>query len=306
MRAILSGALFLHLAVGVAHAQTFNDLQIELGAYNVKEDGGEKPNGVWYSTGPVAIGKALTATYSFGDTCEAFAVSSDGSLIENATLAWRIELTPRRVVRDAVTFRLRWRMAVLRQGRLSLEFDEALPTPNADIELTLRPGESFPVYTVPVPAGAKTVDGRRCGSSASIRVLVDSYPSEEVERRLVAADLWLIERSNGGETQRGQTVSARGLLNRPFPFYFDGMGEGKASLDVYGILTARLESDDIAMTVETRIRWPLERSYGPEHSVKSVVQLKPSEIVEIRLPKLGPGPFAGREFSIRIRARQVR
>jgi hypothetical protein len=36
--------------------------------------------------------------------------------------------------------------------------------------------------------------------------------------------------------------------------------------------------------------------------------VKPEEIVEVRLPKLdaGAGPFSGREFSIRIRARQLR
>jgi hypothetical protein len=42
--------------------------------------------------------------------------------------------------------------------------------------------------------------------------------------------------------------------------------------------------------------------------VESVTQVKPSETVEIRLPKLADstGPFANREFSIRIRARQLR
>jgi len=47
---------------------------------------------------------------------------------------------------------------------------------------------------------------------------------------------------------------------------------------------------------------------GPQRSVKSDIQVKPAETVEIRLPMLGDGagPFAKRAFSIRIRARQLR
>jgi hypothetical protein len=42
--------------------------------------------------------------------------------------------------------------------------------------------------------------------------------------------------------------------------------------------------------------------------VESVIHVKPEETVEIRLPKLvdSAGPFAKREFSIRIRAHQLR
>ena len=61
----------------------------------------------------------------------------------------------------------------------------------------------------------------------------------------------------------------------------------------------------MAVAVETRSRWDAS---GLWRSVESVIQLKPSETVEIRLPKLADsaGPFANREFSIRIRARQLR
>jgi len=317
MRVIPSCVLIVHIAAGVAHAQTFNDLQVRLGAYHLRDNGGEKANGVWFSTGPVVIGKSATSTFSFGNTCEAFAVSSArGDVREDATTAWDIEVTPLRVVRDAVTFRLRWvRFAALRQqfDQVPLESGKAFRIPNEDIELTLRPGESWPLDSVRVPAGAKTVDGRPCGSSASIRVSVDNYPWEEDDRRLVVADLWLVERlSNGTEAQRSQALAVRGLPNRPFRFYFDSIVDGSASLDIYGILIARLESGGMAMSVETRCRWEdsshSRNSSGPQRSVESVIQVKPGEIVEIRLPKLGGGvgPFAKREFSIRIRARQLR
>ena len=150
------------------------------------------------------------------------------------------------------------------------------------------------------------VDGRTCRGNASIRVLVDTYPSGDFDRRLVVADLWLIERlANGTEAQRSQIPALRGLPNHAFPFYFDSIVDGSVSLDIYGTLTARLEGGAMAVAVETRSRWDAS---GLWRSVESVIQLKPSETVEIRLPKLadGAGPFTNREFSIRIRARQLR
>jgi hypothetical protein len=314
MRAISCCLLIVHLAAGAAQAQTFNDLQIRLGAYTLSHDGGEKPVGVWVSTGPVVIGKPATSTFSFGNSCEAFAVSSDGSLREDAATAWKIELTPIRVVADAVTFRLRWvRAAALRQqlDQLPLDAAKAPGAPTDDIQLTLRPGESWPVDTVPVPSGAKTVDGRFCGSTSSLRASVDNYPWEEDDRRLIVADLWLVERlSNGTEAQRSQPLSVRGLPNRPFRFSFDSIVDANATLDIYGMLISRLETDALAISVETRSRWaPGWPDFsGPQRSVKSDIQVKPAETVEIRLPMLGDhaGPFAKRAFSIRIRARQLR
>jgi len=234
-------------------------------------------------------------------------VSSDGSLMKSATAAWRIELTATRVVRDAVTFRLRSEMAGFRggPGGVLLGFSDAFPAEG--IELTLRPGESWPFISV------RDIFRYSCGTVSSIRVSVDSYPWEEEERRLAGVDLWLVERlSNGTEAQRSQPLSVRGLPNRPFRFYFDSIVDRNVSLDIYGVLVARLESGAMAVSVETRSRWDdsshPRNSSGPQRSVESVITLKPDEIVEIPLPKLGDGagPFADRQFSIRIRARQLR
>jgi hypothetical protein len=304
MRTIPWCLLLAHFAAGLAHAQTPNDLQVRLGAYTSNTDGGERPVGVWFSTGPVAIGKRVTSTFSVGESCDAFSVSSDGSLREHATAAWRVDVTPTLVVGDAVTFRLRWRMAVMRGDRMSLEFSDAFSRPD-ETELTLRPGESWVVYTL------RNIYRYSCGGTSSIRVSVDNYPWEEDERRLVVADLWLVERlSNGGEVQRSQPLSVRGLPNRPSPFYFDSIVDANVTLDIYGTLVSRLESNVIAISVETRSRWaPGSRNFsGPQRSVKSNIQVKPAETVEIRLPMLGDdaGPFAKRAYSIRIRARQLR
>jgi hypothetical protein len=306
MRIFPCCVLIVHLAAGVAQAQTFNDLQIRLGAYNLSENGGEKPIGIWRSTGPVVLGKPVASTFSVGETCEAFAVSSDGSITDNATMVWKIELTPIRVVRDAVTFRLSWRTLGMLSGAgpgSGWDFGNTMRIPNKNIELTLRPGESWPVYTL------RNISRYSCGGTASIRVSVDNYPWDEAERRLVAADLWLVERlANGTEAQRSQPLSVRGLPNRSVRFYFDSIADAKGSLDIYGILVARLEGGGMAVSVETRCRWDDPSHSGPQRSLESVVQVKPAETVEIRLPQLdaSAGPFGNREFSIRIRARQLR
>jgi len=315
MKTMACGVLWL-MACGIADAQTppAPDLQIKLGTSVVTPLGGEHPGGVWFSTGAVAIGRTSTATYSFGNTCEAWAVSSDGSVRDDATIAWRIEVTPIRVVRHAVRFRLHWvRMAGTRQQLDQLSFDgaKAARLPSEDIELNLGPGESWPVDTVRVPPGAEMVDGRPCGSTASIRVSVDRYPSAEEEHRLIGADLWLIERlADGNEVQRSQPLAVRGLPGRPFNFYFDSIVDANATLDIYGILIARRLGDEVFVSVETRSRWaPEARNIsGPQGFLNSEIHMRPSETVEIRLPLLGDdaGPFAKRALSIRIRARQVR
>jgi hypothetical protein len=313
MRILACCVLIINVAAGTAHAQTINDLQIQLGV-SYSTDNGETPGGIWFSRWPVIVGKPLASTFSLGDNCEAWSVSSRvGDVRDDATTAWNIETTPIRIVHGAITFRLRWvRYAALRQqfDQIPLDSSKAFRIPNEDIELTLLPGESSVVDTVRVPAGLKTVEGRTCRGSASIRVSVDNYPSEDNDRRLVGADLWLVERLSNGTEARRSDVSVRGLPNRPFRFYFDRIVDGKVSLDIYGILVARPESAAMAVSVETRSHWgdpsAADNFIGPQRSVESLIKVKPEEIVEIPLPKLGEGPFGNRQFSIRIRARQLR
>jgi hypothetical protein len=290
----------------MARAQTFDHLQIELAPFISRTDGGDKPVGVWYSSGPVKIGKPDTTTISVGENCEAFAISSDGSLATNATAAWAFELTPTRVVRDEVAFRLRWQMTSLKGLSGRFVFGASEPSPEGEVELILRPGESRPLFTLP------RIARYSCEVPTSIRVLVDNYPSEEEERRLVSAEMWLIERlADGSEVQRGQQLVVRGLPYRPLSFYFDSLTASGAALDVYGTMDARPSRGEMAVSLETRVRWsrkPESRIIGPQLSVKSDLYVKPDETVEIRLPVLtdDAGPFAKRSFSIRIRARQLR
>jgi hypothetical protein len=311
MRNISLCLLAVHLAAAVAQAQTFDYLQVQLGAYAVNETGGEKPLNMWRSTGPVVIGRVTPSTFSFGDTCEAWAVSSRRSEVrEDAAAAWHLDITPVRVVKDAVTFRMRWIRIVTRRQPADDAPLETFQSPIHDVELTLRPGESWPVDSVEVPPAAKTVHGKACGPSASIRVSVDNYPGDQENRRLIGAELWLIERlANGKEVQRSQPLSARILPNRAFSFYFDSITDGGVPLDIFGTVSAWPDPAGIAAFVDTRARWPRgpnSRFAGPQQFVESEVKLTPSETVEIKLPAMGEGPYAKREFSIRIRARRLR
>jgi hypothetical protein len=313
MRSTVGCLLIVFSAYGFANAQTRDDLQIRLGMYSLNPDGGERPGGIWFVTRPT-IGKPMQSFWSFGETCEAWTVSSKPYAREDATSAWRIETTPIRAEGDAVTFRLRWvRVAALKQQLEQLSFDDAKATrsPNEDLELTLRPGQSYPVDSVRVPAGAKNEHGKPCGPSESIRVSVDVYPDADAERRLVVTDLWLVERlPDGSEAQRSQPLTIRGLPNRPSRFYFDSLVDGTSTLDIFGLLTASPESSTIAVSVDTRSRWaPEPRNFsGPQRFLKSQIEVKPAETVDVRLPLLGEeaGVFAKRALSIRIRARQIR
>ena len=140
----------------------------------------------------------------------------------------------------------------------------------------------------------------------SLRVLAD-FP--ELDRRLIGANVWLVERLPNGK-EESQLQSLRGLPNRPIPFYFDGVTDGTKRLDIFGKLVADPDQGGIEMTVET-IRAgadPGQEGYQSAQWFRSTVQMKPNEIVEVALPKPDDkaSAFANRDFSIRIRAKQIR
>ena len=313
MRIFSTGVALLLMCAGVAQAQPSYPLMVQLGVYSVTPDGGEKARGMWRSTGAVLMNKTVVSTFLFGPRCDQWTLSGAwANPPANATTVWHIEMTPTRVVDDAVTFNLRVvRVDSIKQQLADLAAQGSLRPVTQEIELTLRPGESWPVDRVSVPPGAKTIHGQPCGNGEVIRVMVDHYPPDGEELRLVGAELWLVERlPNGTEAQRSQPISMRGLPARPMEFYFDSITDDKVTLDIYGTLTAGPGADSLAVEIQTRSRLtpgsPGVR--GPHRFFESTIQVKPSETVEVRLPAMGEqaGPFASREFSIRIRARQLR
>jgi hypothetical protein len=301
MRSMHVAVLMLALSVPtVAIAQ--DDVQIVIGGFSTPATGGEKSEGISHRILPT-LGKAFAAEWSMRD-CGYFrlSVGNDG-FEEGATDGWRIEVTPIRVVNRAVTFRLRRSRALVNGRPIRAETE--------DLELTMRPGESRTIDRASVRPGSKTFDGRPCGTSeVALRLSVDDYPSEDFERRLVATDLWLVERlPNGGE--RSLPVSVRGLPHKPVAFYFDSITDGTSSLDILGRVVARPGAGTLELSLQVRSRWgDTARRDGewPTQWVETRVDVRPDEVVEVALPRLGDagGPFANRLFSLRVRARQLR
>ena len=298
---LICGALSgLLVATRIAAAQTVGDVQLSVAPFELTANGAEKDEGVSWRTGPLTIGKPGVGVFSmFG--CGDFSVTiPPNSFKEDATVGWRVEITPLKVLNHAVTFRLRWVRA--------LDKGNGLTPASQDVEVTLRPGESRPLDRVPVvQTRATTLDGRPCGTKAvTLRVSAD-FP--DMDRRLIGADVWLVERLPNGKEQ-SQLQSLRGLPHRPIPFYFDSVPDGSKRVDIFGKLVADPGQGGIEMTLET-IRGgadPGQDGYQSARWFRSTVHLKPNEIVDVALPPSDQktGASATRVFSIRIQAKQIR
>jgi hypothetical protein len=293
------GALLL--AAAIARAQTPDDVQLSVSGFQLTTHGADKPVGVTRGTGPLKIGQPTVGMFSVSG-CDGFALTvPPHSFEENATFGWRVEVTPLKVVGHSVTFRLRWIRAVDK----GTGFEPA----TEDVDVTLKPGESRLIDSVPiVQSGLKTFDGKPCDTKAvSLRVSSD-FP--DLDRRLVGAELWLIERLPSGK-EESQSLSIRGPFNRAIPFYFDSVRDGTTRLDFFGKLVADLVQDGFDVSVEAIRAVPnpdQEWGYQAARWFRSTVRIKPNEIVDVALPPPDnkSAPMADRAFSIRIKPRQIR
>ena len=279
---------------------TTADVAIFVRGYTTATNGAETASGVTYNA--LAIpGEAATGTMGTRG-CGYFSASSRDGALDKAEVGWRLAITPTRVQDGTVTFRLRWSRVI---DRLS---DGATPPPSGDMELTLKLGESRPLDSLRVPRDATTFDGRPCDKSqATLRVGVEPHPLEQYDRRLIATDVWLVERLMGGK-ERTELVPLRSLPNRSASFYFDSIRDREMSLDIYGQLVTTVHGDAIELAIETVSRWDSKPSAYPYRWLQSRVRVRPGEVVEVPLPKLGKeaGSFGDRSFSLRVRARRIR
>ena len=172
--------------------------------------------------------------------------------------------------------------------------------------MTLKPGESRLIDSVPV-IQPSTRGAPPCRiKSAGLRVSADFY---SLDRRLIDADVWLVEKlANGKEDSQLQSV--RGTPHRAIPFYIDSIAAGNNRVDVYGHLVVYLEHGEILVNVEV-VRGrpdPGRRGYQALSWYRSSFRVKPSEIVEMALPPRDTdSSFLGnRTFALRIRPRQAR
>ena len=314
-RAAIGVVVVQLLGVAVVSAQTAEEMVIAVSAHMTRSNGAEDPPGMFLSTGPISKKTVGRGRFSVG-RCGAMSLQggAEGPFDEGASSGWRVEITPIRVSDGAATFRLKWIRA--------LDTSKEMYPNSEDVEVTMRPGESRPMDDVVIPPDKET--GRRCTvwdnhgkqveySAVALRVSVEHRNWGIQERRLMSADLWLIERMSTG-AERTQALTVRGLPHREIPFHFDAIREHTLSLEILGSVVARPEGEAVAVELQTNSRWgPATFDWREYQRVQirqsdSRVRVKPGETVEVVLGRLddSAGPFTARQYAIRIRTQQLR
>lgn len=291
-----------------ASAQTIDHLRIWIKGIALHNDGGAQP-GVFSAGRGLAIGQTVSASiWKEAGRCVLGVASTRRT--PDAEIGWTVEAMPIRVVDDAVTFSLMWKR--------DRDKGKDSAGPGGRSELTLRPGEALPVDIADLLATdtSATCPYRRI----ELSITVDHYPPADLDRRVVATDLWLVRRLAGGSTQ-SEPLTVRGQPNRPTPFYFSTLTDRGVSLDFSGELTVREResSREILLIARSRLieggRQSETMPAAPDsrffvaREVKSTVQLKPDEVVAVELPRLGEnasGAFANQTFSITLRSQRIR
>ena len=317
MTRLAIGILILQLlGPGAATAQAPEELTVQVSAHLTRANGAEDPPGMFLSTAPLNQTTAGSGGRFSVQKCGASSLQgrADGPFEPDVITGWRVQMMPIRVIDGAATFRLKWTRAI-DNGRESNAKSE-------DVELTMRPGESRGIDAAAIPIDPAT--GRRCAiwdnhgkqveySSFALRVSVAYRTWEFQERRLMGADLWLIERLPGGG-ERTQSLTLRGLPHRAIPFYFDAIRDQALALEIFGSLVIRPENEAINVELDTNSRWgPVafdwrERKTLPIRASESRMRVAPGETVELTLGKLDAGaePFSSRRYAIRIQVQQLR
>jgi hypothetical protein len=295
MKTLIGLAVITLVFAAAARAQTdgVERLAINVQGANISSPGGEEQSvgGGAFSNEP---GKMVRHGFSWWTGRCNWGVSR---VVEpDADLGWAVEITPLRVVNDAVTFHLAWAR--------TREESKASTQPRHEMELTLRPGESIPLDSVhrPCPSQPRAV-------GASLRVTVTRYPDPDYDRRLIALDLWLVEKLADG-TERSQPLSLRGLYHRPIPFFFDSITDAAMALDIFGEVTAAPgdRASEVKIITRSRIFDPKQPPGRPfPRGTTATIKITPDEVVSVQLPQVaGSSAFSSRALSLRVRMRQLR
>ena len=305
--------------LSTASAQDATGLRIVVQVRVGRQDGGDRR-----STGgfidPAATGKTVAHAFSrLTGQCgtgvgpapvRELHVASDGSM-KRVESAWTVRTTPIRLSGEAATFRIQW----------ARSRDNGKPsTVGDDIELTLRPGQALALDLMP-----QSDEASGACLSLSLGVGVVYWPEPDQDRRLLAVDLWLVERLPDGR-ERSQPLSLRGLYNQPIPFHFETLSAGTKTLDLFGELQISPGTNTLGLKFTTRSRvidteppprptgYPAGAPWPPPFYVGSTnapLTVAPGEVVSVPLPPVGRGgadaeAFAARALSFRIRVRQIR
>jgi hypothetical protein len=291
-----------------ASAQTIDHLRIWIKVYELHNDGGAQERAGSAGRGLV-IGQPVSASlWKEAGACSLGVAPTRRS--PDAEIGWTVDAVPIKVADDAVTFSLVWKR--------DRDKGKESAGPSGKSEMTLRPGEASPIDIADLLATDTTAP---CSyRRIELRITVDHYPPADLDRRVVATDLWLTRRMPSGSTQ-SEPISIRGQLNRPAPFYFSTLTDNGVSLDFSGEVTVRERdsSREIELVARSRlIEGGRQTETMPKDSnsrffvareVKSTVQMKPDEVVAVELPRLGEnasGAFANQSFSITMRTQRIR
>ena len=289
---VASGVVWLIAATAQAQTDSVERLSIIVEGATLSSPGGEERT---IGGGVEPSKPGVTARHGFSFWSDRCFGGVSRRVEPDADLGWIAEITPVRVVNDAVTFRLVW-ARTREEGKASTQ-------PRRDVELTLRSGESIPLDAAPLRC---TTQPRIIGTS--LRVSVVRSPDSDHDRRLIALDLWLVEKLKDG-SERSQPLSLRGLYHRPIPFYFESITEGALVLDIFGEVTAAPGDRTSEVKIMTRSRIfdpnpPPGRAFP--RGTTATIKITPNEVVSVQLPELAYSAFASRALSLRIRVRQLR
>jgi hypothetical protein len=295
MKTLSASAVVLLVFTGAARAQTdgVDRLVINVQGATVSSPGGEE---VSVGGGAIANEAGKTVRHGFSVLTGRCNWAVSRAVEPDAVLGWAVEITPVRVVNDAVTFHLVW-ARTRDDGKASVQ-------PRSDLELTLRPGESIPLDSVQhaCPAQPRTI-------GESLRVTVVRYPDPDYDRRLIAVDMWLVEKLADG-TERSQPLSLRGLYQQSIRFYFDSITEAALALDIFGDITVAPgdRTSDLKITTRSRIYDPKQPPGRPfPRETTATLTIAPNEVVSVQLPQVAGSPaFSSRSLSLRVRVRRLR
>ena len=301
------------LAASRIAAQDTNGLRVVLKVYTAHPDRGDRLSTA-ASVDPANIGKTVTTAFSRltgqcgsgvgGGPVADMGQASDGSM-KKVYSAWATHVTPTARQGEAVTFRVAWERS-RDNGKPSSVSD--------DTEVTLRPGQSMVLDVMPQTAEKSEPPPGCVVRSMVLTAAVERDPVPDQDRRLLAVDLWLVERLADGK-ERSQALELRGLYNSPIPFYFETVTEGGKSVDVFGDLQVSpgTPASEMKITTKSRVTPSLRPAYAGYYvgSTTGTLQVKPDEVVSVALPEVGhpqgdAGAFAARALSYRIRVRQLR
>ena len=298
------------LVPGAAAAQVPMDYRIDVNATIIRADGGDQRS-VVTSTGPINLN--YTTRIAFvqpSDRCGHFSSHADGTVVvDDKTIGgWAGEVTPLRLEGKAMTFRLRWQRIRSAQSPLGEKQEQVM---------TLRLGEAATIDVVPFSKEAQVLRAGCDTIATALRVSVEPAMRSFKERRLLAIDVWLVERMLDG-SEKSQTLMMKGVPHVAMPFYFTAGDEGTTKIDIFGEILPMVLKEGIELTINTdarllegfsvrtmRAQAPLRGPYAKS----PVLVLKPEEIVSMELPaidfKFADGKVA-RHFSLRLRARILR